>query len=176
VNELYPGTTRERSKRSADGPIKLPPNQLQRSRPAEELSGLRRASSTTKAAPAATSDLFARKLAALPPKHVYIHVCGISPRGSAALPSLPFLAWSRRVGARFGVRELRENLMEMQQGPLFHYASRNLEFHARGRRSATSPAITDAGDPTLEGEFGGELLRRERRQSHLTELGQRMCR
>jgi DNA-binding transcriptional LysR family regulator len=44
---------------------------------------------------------------------------------------------------------------------------------AAGRCNVAQPALTRA-IKALEGELGGELLRRERALSHLTELGQRI--
>jgi DNA-binding transcriptional LysR family regulator len=64
--------------------------------------------------------------------------------------------------------------MEMQQIRYFLALSETLNFtQAADRCNVTQPALTRAIH-TLELELGGELLRRERKLSHLTELGERM--
>ncbi|MCI0429934.1 MAG: LysR family transcriptional regulator [Rhodospirillales bacterium] len=64
--------------------------------------------------------------------------------------------------------------MEMHQIRYFLALSETLNFtHAAERCNVTQPALTRAIH-ALEAELGGELLRRERALSHLTELGQRM--
>ena len=64
--------------------------------------------------------------------------------------------------------------MEMHQIRYFLALSDTLNFtQAAERCNVTQPALTRA-IRTLEAELGGELLRRERMLSHLTELGTRM--
>jgi DNA-binding transcriptional LysR family regulator len=64
--------------------------------------------------------------------------------------------------------------MEMQQVRYFLSLARTLNFtRAAEDCNVTQPALTRAIQ-ALEAEFGGELLRRERGKSHLTELGKRM--
>lgn len=64
--------------------------------------------------------------------------------------------------------------MEMQQVRYFLAVSRTLNFtRAADECNVSQPALTRAIQ-ALEAELGGELLRRERLHSHLTELGQRM--
>ncbi|MDX8511154.1 LysR family transcriptional regulator [Mesorhizobium captivum] len=64
--------------------------------------------------------------------------------------------------------------MEMQQVRYFLALSNTLNFtRAAEECNVTQPALTRA-IKTLEEELGGELLRRERQHSHLTELGRRM--
>jgi DNA-binding transcriptional LysR family regulator len=64
--------------------------------------------------------------------------------------------------------------MEMQQVRYFLSLARTLNFtRAAEECNVSQPSLTRA-IRLLEEELGGELLRRERRQSHLTELGQRM--
>ena len=64
--------------------------------------------------------------------------------------------------------------MEMQQVRYFLALSSTLNFtRAAEECNVTQPALTRA-IKTLEEELGGELLRRERQHSHLTELGRRM--
>ncbi|HTO85167.1 MAG TPA: LysR substrate-binding domain-containing protein [Methylomirabilota bacterium] len=64
--------------------------------------------------------------------------------------------------------------MEMHQIRYFLAVSRTLNFtRAAEECNVSQPSLTRAIQ-MLEGELGGELLRRERGQSHLTELGQRM--
>jgi DNA-binding transcriptional LysR family regulator len=64
--------------------------------------------------------------------------------------------------------------MEMQQVRYFLALSRTLNFtRAAEECNVSQPSLTRA-IRMLEEELGGELLRRERTQSHLTELGQRM--
>lgn len=64
--------------------------------------------------------------------------------------------------------------MEMQQVRYFLAVARTLNFtRAAEECNVTQPALTRA-IKQLEDEFGGELIRREGRNSHLTELGQRM--
>lgn len=64
--------------------------------------------------------------------------------------------------------------MEMQQIRYFLALSRTLHFtRAAEECCVTQPALTRAIQ-ALEAELGGDLLRREGRQSHLTELGRRM--
>ncbi|TIS54159.1 MAG: LysR family transcriptional regulator [Mesorhizobium sp.] len=64
--------------------------------------------------------------------------------------------------------------MEMQQVRYFLALSSTLNFtRAAEECHVTQPALTRA-IKNLEDELGGELIRRERRHSHLTELGRRM--
>lgn len=64
--------------------------------------------------------------------------------------------------------------MEMQQVRYFLAVSRTLNFtRAAEECNVTQPALTRA-IKQLEDELGGELIRREGRNSHLTELGNRM--
>lgn len=64
--------------------------------------------------------------------------------------------------------------MEMHQVRYFLALANTLNFtKAADECNVTQPALTRA-IKQLEDEFGGELIRRERSQSHLTELGRRM--
>jgi DNA-binding transcriptional LysR family regulator len=64
--------------------------------------------------------------------------------------------------------------MEMQQFRYFLAVSRTLNFtRAAEECNVTQPALTRA-IKQLEDELGGELIRREGRNSHLTDLGNRM--
>lgn len=64
--------------------------------------------------------------------------------------------------------------MEMHQIRYFLAVSRTLNFtRAAAECNVSQPSLTRA-IKLLEDEFGGELFRRERNLSHLTELGQRM--
>lgn len=64
--------------------------------------------------------------------------------------------------------------MEMQQVRYFLAVARTLNFtRAAEQCNVTQPALTRA-IRQLEDEFGGDLIRREGRHSHLTELGERM--
>ena len=64
--------------------------------------------------------------------------------------------------------------MEMQQIRYFLSLARTLNFtRAAEACNVSQPSLTRSIS-LLEAELGGELIRRERRQSHLTELGQRM--
>jgi len=64
--------------------------------------------------------------------------------------------------------------MEMQQIRYFLSLAETLNFtRAAEECNVSQPSLTRA-IRLLEAELGGELLRRERRQSHLTELGLRM--
>jgi DNA-binding transcriptional LysR family regulator len=64
--------------------------------------------------------------------------------------------------------------MEMQQVRYFLAVSRTLNFtRAAEECNVTQPALTRA-IKQLEEELGGELIRREGRNSHLTDLGNRM--
>jgi DNA-binding transcriptional LysR family regulator len=64
--------------------------------------------------------------------------------------------------------------MEMQQIRYFLSLSRTLNFtRAAEECNVTQPALTRAVQ-ALEAELGGELLRRERQRTHLTELGKRL--
>jgi len=64
--------------------------------------------------------------------------------------------------------------MEMQQVRYFLTLARTLNFtRAAEECNVSQPSLTRA-IKLLEEELGGELLRRERQQSHLTELGVRM--
>jgi len=64
--------------------------------------------------------------------------------------------------------------MEMQQVRYFLALSSTLNFtRAAEECNVTQPALTRA-IKNLEDELGGELIRRERQHSHLTELGRRM--
>jgi DNA-binding transcriptional LysR family regulator len=69
---------------------------------------------------------------------------------------------------------LVNDLMEMQQVRYFITLAKTLNFtRAAEECNVSQPSLTRA-IRLLEAELGGELVRRERRQSHLTELGQRM--
>src|ERR1043165_5668451 len=64
--------------------------------------------------------------------------------------------------------------MEMQQVRYFLAVARTLNFtRAAEECSISQPALTRA-IKQLEDEFGGDLIRREGRNSHLTDLGLRM--
>jgi len=64
--------------------------------------------------------------------------------------------------------------MEMQQVRYFLAVSRTLNFtRAAEECNVTQPALTRA-IKQLEDELGGELIRREGRNTHLTDLGNRM--
>ena len=64
--------------------------------------------------------------------------------------------------------------MEMHQGRYFLAVARTLNFtRAADECNVTQPSLTRA-IKQLEGELGGDLFRRERPASQLTELGQRM--
>ncbi|NWG46904.1 MAG: LysR family transcriptional regulator [Alphaproteobacteria bacterium] len=64
--------------------------------------------------------------------------------------------------------------MEMQQIRYFLALSQSLNFtRAAEECNVSQPALTRAIQ-ALEAELGGELIRRERQKSHLTELGRRM--
>ncbi|MDH4386548.1 MAG: LysR family transcriptional regulator [Caulobacter sp.] len=64
--------------------------------------------------------------------------------------------------------------MEMQQIRYFLTLARTLNFtRAAEECHVTQPALTRAIQ-ALEAELGGELMRRERQNSHLTDLGKRM--
>jgi DNA-binding transcriptional LysR family regulator len=64
--------------------------------------------------------------------------------------------------------------MEMQQIRYFLALSRTLNFtRAAEECNVSQPALTRAVQ-ALEAELGGQLIRRERAQSHLTELARRM--
>lgn len=64
--------------------------------------------------------------------------------------------------------------MEMQQIRYFVSLARTLNFtRAAEECNVSQPALTRAIQ-ALEGELGGDLIRREGRLSHLTELGKRM--
>lgn len=64
--------------------------------------------------------------------------------------------------------------MEMQQIRYFLSLAQTLNFtRAAEECNVSQPALTRAVQ-ALEGELGGELIRREGRLSHLTELGKRM--
>ena len=64
--------------------------------------------------------------------------------------------------------------MEMQQIRYFIKLAQTLNFtRAAEECNVTQPALTRA-IRALEGELGGDLIRREMRNSHLTELGRRM--
>jgi DNA-binding transcriptional LysR family regulator len=64
--------------------------------------------------------------------------------------------------------------MEMQQIRYFLALARTLNFtRAAEECDVSQPALTRALQ-ALEGELGGELIRRERGHSHLTDLGKRM--
>ena len=64
--------------------------------------------------------------------------------------------------------------MEMQQIRYFLTLARTLNFtRAAEECHVSQPALTRAVQ-ALEAELGGQLIRRERAQSHLTELGRRM--
>ena len=65
--------------------------------------------------------------------------------------------------------------MEMQQVRYFLSVARTLNFtRAAEDCNVTQPALTRA-IKQLEDELGGELIRREGRLSHLTDLGNRMA-
>ncbi len=64
--------------------------------------------------------------------------------------------------------------MEMQQIRYFLMLSKTLNFtRAAEACNVSQPALTRAMQ-LLEAELGGDLIRRERGNSHLTALGQRM--
>lgn len=64
--------------------------------------------------------------------------------------------------------------MEMQQVRYFLSLAQHLNFtRAAEECNISQPALTRAVQ-ALEAELGGELIRRERRSSHLTDLGRRM--
>jgi len=64
--------------------------------------------------------------------------------------------------------------MEMHQIRYFLALARTLNFtRAAAECNVTQPALTRAVQ-ALEGELGGELVRRERQLTHLTELGKQM--
>ena len=64
--------------------------------------------------------------------------------------------------------------MEFQQVRYFLGVARTLNFtRAAAECNVTQPALTRS-IKLLEGELGGELIRREGRHTHLTELGERM--
>ena len=64
--------------------------------------------------------------------------------------------------------------MEMQQVRYFLAVAKTLNFtRAAEESNVTQPALTRA-IKQLEDELGGELIRREGRHSHLTDLGNRM--
>src|SRR5438132_361062 len=64
--------------------------------------------------------------------------------------------------------------MEMQQVRYFIAVAKTLNFtRAAEECNVSQPALTRA-IKLLEDELGGELIRREGRLSHLTDLGQRM--
>jgi DNA-binding transcriptional LysR family regulator len=70
--------------------------------------------------------------------------------------------------------EFRAIPMEMQQIRYFLSLAQTLNFtRAAEECNVSQPALTRAIQ-ALEGEFGGDLIRREGRRSHLTELGKRM--
>src|SRR5271156_1124107 len=67
-----------------------------------------------------------------------------------------------------------ETVMEMHQIRYFLAVSETLNLtKAAERCNVAQPSLTRA-IKALEAEFGGELIRRERNLSHLTELGQRV--
>ena len=64
--------------------------------------------------------------------------------------------------------------MEMQQVRYFLSVARTLNFtRAAEDCNVTQPALTRA-NKQLEDELGGDLIRREGRNTHLTDLGNRM--
>src|SRR5262245_27962536 len=64
--------------------------------------------------------------------------------------------------------------MEMHQVRYFLAAASELNFtKAADKCNVSQPSLTRA-IKQLEGEFGGDLFRRERPQAQLTELGERM--
>jgi DNA-binding transcriptional LysR family regulator len=70
--------------------------------------------------------------------------------------------------------EYGANTMEMHQIRYFLAAARTLNFtRAAEECNVAQPSLTRAIQQ-LEEEFGGDLFRRERKLSHLTDLGQRM--
>jgi len=67
-----------------------------------------------------------------------------------------------------------DNFMEMQQIRYFVTVAETLNFtHAAERCNVAQPSLTRAIQ-SLEFELGGELIRRERSLTHLTDLGTRM--
>lgn len=64
--------------------------------------------------------------------------------------------------------------MEMQQIRYFLALSRTLNFTRAAEECNVSQSALTRAIQALEGELGGELLRREHNTSHLTELGKRM--
>lgn len=87
-------------------------------------------------------------------------------------PSLILLPWPANVVLQKYLSGTSP--MEMQQVRYFLALSRTLNFtRAAEECNVSQPSLTRA-IRMLEEELGGDLLRRERTQSHLTELGQRM--
>lgn len=64
--------------------------------------------------------------------------------------------------------------MEMQQIRYFLALARTLNFTRAAEECNVSQSALTRAIKALEGEFGGELIRREHSGSHLTELGKRM--
>ncbi len=64
--------------------------------------------------------------------------------------------------------------MEMQQIRYFLALARTLNFTRAAEECNVSQSALTRAIQALEGELGGELLRREHNRSHLTELGKRM--
>lgn len=64
--------------------------------------------------------------------------------------------------------------MEMQQIRYFLALTRTLNFTRAAEECNVSQSALTRAIQALEGELGGELLRREHNTSHLTELGRRM--
>ncbi len=64
--------------------------------------------------------------------------------------------------------------MEMQQIRYFLALTRTLNFTRAAEECNVSQSALTRAIQALEGELGGELLRREHNRSHLTELGKRM--
>ena len=64
--------------------------------------------------------------------------------------------------------------MEMQQIRYFLALARTLNFTRAAEECNVSQSALTRAIQALEGELGGELLRREHNKSHLTELGKRM--
>jgi DNA-binding transcriptional LysR family regulator len=64
--------------------------------------------------------------------------------------------------------------MEMQQIRYFLALARTLNFTRAAQECNVSQSALTRAIQALEGELGGELIRREHSRSHLTELGKRM--
>src|SRR5581483_3264279 len=111
------------------------------------------------------------------------HAWGPGPAVDSCLRAKGFQPWSRALilvgglarasaAVMHGCRDA--STMEMHQVRYFLTVARTLNFtRAAEQCNVSQPALTRA-IRQLEEELGGELLRREGKLSHLTELGQRM--